>query len=229
MTSFSRRSEPYFELKEMEMVEEIKEDIAGTDELQDVTENTDMDIEAADEIPAEDVTVEADAAAADDEKKAEAGNVKKGLFGRKPDKRDEQIKELQDKYTRQLAEFENFRKRNELEKSKMFEVGMREVIEKLLPIVDNFERGLKLVPEDKKDDAFVVGMEQVYKQIMTTLEELKVEPIAAVGESFDPNLHNAVMHEENEEYGENVIVEELMKGYKFRDTVVRYSMVKVAN
>lgn len=211
------------------MVEEIKEDIAGTDELQDVTENTDMDIEAADGIPAEDVTVEADAAAADDEKKAEAGNVKKGLFGRKPDKRDEQIKELQDKYTRQLAEFENFRKRNELEKSKMFEVGMREVIEKLLPIVDNFERGLKLVPEDKKDDAFVVGMEQVYKQIMTTLEELKVEPIAAVGESFDPNLHNAVMHEENEEYGENVIVEELMKGYKFRDTVVRYSMVKVAN
>lgn len=211
------------------MVEEIKEDIAGTDELQDVTENTDMDIEAADEIPAEDLTVEADAAAADDEKKAEAGNVKKGLFGRKPDKRDEQIKELQDKYTRQLAEFENFRKRNELEKSKMFEVGMREVIEKLLPIVDNFERGLKLVPEDKKDDAFVVGMEQVYKQIMTTLEELKVEPIAAVGESFDPNLHNAVMHEENEEYGENVIVEELMKGYKFRDTVVRYSMVKVAN
>lgn len=154
---------------------------------------------------------------------------KKSLFHKKEDKKDEQIKELQDKYTRQLAEFENFRKRNEAEKSKMYDVGARDVIEKLLPIVDNFERGLALRSEEQKEDPFVTGMDQIYKQLLNTLEELKVEVIPAVGESFNPDLHNAVMHVEDEEHPENTVVEELMKGYKYKDTVVRYSMVKVAN
>lgn len=154
---------------------------------------------------------------------------KKPLFGKKADKKEELIKELQDKYTRQLAEFENFRKRNEAEKSRMYDIGARDVIEKLLPIVDNFERGLISVTEEDRANPFVVGMDQVYKQLMNTLEELKVEAIPAVGESFNPDFHNAVMHVEDEEHPENTVVEELMKGYKYKDTVVRYSMVKVAN
>ena len=162
-------------------------------------------------------------------KEKDSSGKKKSLFHKKTDKKDEQIKELQDKYTRQLAEFENFRKRNEAEKSKMYDIGARDVIEKLLPIIDNFERGLTLLSEEQKEDPFVTGMDQIYKQLLNTLSELKVEAIPAVGESFNPDLHNAVMHIEDEEQPENTVIEELMKGYKYKDTVVRYSMVKVAN
>lgn len=156
---------------------------------------------------------------------------KKGLFKRKPkkDKKDEKIEELTDKLTRQMAEFDNYRKRTEKEKSGMYEIGAKDVIEKILPVIDNFERGLAAVPEDQKEDSFVTGMEMVYKQIMTTLDGIGVKPIEAVGQEFNPDLHNAVMHVADEELGENIVAEEFQKGYTYRDSVVRYSMVKVAN
>lgn len=157
---------------------------------------------------------------------------KKGFFGKKKDKKDKkdiQIEELTDKLKRQMAEFDNFRKRTEKEKASMFEVGARSVVEKILPIVDNFERGLGSVSEDQKEDPFVAGMEKIYQQFLTVFEELGVKPIEAVGQEFDPNFHNAVMHVEDEEAGENQVVEEFQKGYTYRDTVVRHSMVKVAN
>ena len=145
------------------------------------------------------------------------------------EKKDEQIEDLTDRLRRQMAEFENFRKRTEKEKSQMFDMGAKTIVEKVLPVIDNFERGLAAVPEDKKEDAFVVGMDKIYKQFLTTLEEAGVKPIEAVGQEFDPNFHNAVMHVEDEELGENIVAEELQKGYMYRDAVVRHSMVKVAN
>ncbi|MGN0359748.1 MAG: nucleotide exchange factor GrpE [Hominisplanchenecus sp.] len=156
---------------------------------------------------------------------------KKGFFRKKEkkDKKDEKIEELTDRLKRQMAEFDNFRKRTEKEKSSMYEIGAKSVIEKILPVVDNFERGLAAVPEEQKEDPFVQGMDKIYKQILTTLEEIGVKPIEAVGQEFDPNFHNAVMHVEDEALGENVIAEEFQKGYLYRDTVVRHSMVKVAN
>ncbi|MGN0352623.1 MAG: nucleotide exchange factor GrpE [Roseburia sp.] len=154
---------------------------------------------------------------------------KKGFFKKKKDKKDEQIEELTDRLKRQMAEFENFRKRSEKEKSQMYDMGAKSVIEKILPVVDNFERGLAAVPEEQKEDAFVSGMDKTYKHMMSMLEEAGVTPIEAVGQEFDPNFHNAVMHVEDEELGDNVVAEELQKGYMYRDTVVRHSMVKVAN
>ena len=155
----------------------------------------------------------------------------KKLFGKKnkKDKKDEKIEELTDRLTRQMAEFDNFRKRTEKEKSQMYEIGAKDIIEKILPVVDNIERGLDAVKEEDKEDPFIQGMEMVYKQLMTVLGELGVKPIEAVGKEFDPNLHNAVMHVEDENFGENIIAEEFQKGYMYRDSVVRHSMVKVAN
>jgi len=155
----------------------------------------------------------------------------KGLFGRKnkKDKKDEKIEELTDKLVRQMAEFDNYRKRTEREKSQMYEVGAKDIIEKILPVVDNFERGLAAVTEEEKENPFVQGMEKIYKHMMTTLEEMGVKPIEAVGKEFDLNLHNAVMHIEDENYGENIVVDEFQKGYTYRDSVVRHSMVRVAN
>ena len=147
----------------------------------------------------------------------------------KKDKKDEQIADLTDKLTRQMAEFDNFRKRTEKEKSAMYEIGAKDVIEKILPVVDNFERGFQGVSEEEKDQPFIQGMDKVYKQMMTVLEGLGVKPIEAVGQEFNPDFHNAVMHVEDEDAGENVVVEEFLKGYTYRDNVVRYSMVKVAN
>ena len=143
-----------------------------------------------------------------------SGFMKK--FGRKniKDKKDEKIEELTDRLTRQMAEFDNFRKRTEKEKSQMYEIGAKDIIEKILPVVDNFDRGIAAVPEEHR---------------MTTLEEIGVKPIEAVGQEFDPDFHNAVMHVEDEEVGENIITEEFQKGYLYRDSVVRHSMVKVAN
>ena len=148
---------------------------------------------------------------------------------KKKDKMEEKSEELEDRVKRQMAEFDNFRKRTEKEKSHMYEVGARDVIEKILPVVDNFERGLASVPEDQKENPVIVGMDKIYNQLMTTLTDLGVEPIEAVGEEFDPNYHNAVMHVEDEELGENVVAEEFQKGYMYKDTVIRHSMVKVAN
>ncbi len=156
---------------------------------------------------------------------------KKKFFGKKnkKDKKDEKIDELTDRLTRQMAEFDNFRKRTEKEKSQMYEIGAKDIIEKILPIVDNFERGLASMPEDEKATPFAEGMEKIYKQLMTTLEGIGVKPIEAVGQEFNPDFHNAVMHVEDEELGENIIAEEFQKGYMYRDSVVRHSMVKVAN
>lgn len=157
---------------------------------------------------------------------------KKGFFGKKKEKkdpRDAQIEELNDRLKRQIAEFDNFRKRTDKEKSGMYEIGARDIIERILPVVDNFERGLASVPEEAMGTPFAEGMEKIYKQLMKTLEDAGVTPIEAVGQPFDPNLHNAVLHIEDETLGENMIAQELQKGYMYRDTVVRYSMVQVAN
>ena len=172
--------------------------------------------------------------AADPEGEAAEGKNKKPekgprFFGKgkKEDKRDQQIAELNDKVLRQMAEFDNYRKRTEKEKGAMFEVGAKSVLEKLLPVVDNFERGLAAVPEDEKESATAVGMDKIYKQLMTALKELEVEPIEAVGKEFSPDFHNAVMQAQEEGVGENIVVAEFQKGYMYRGSVLRYSMVKV--
>ena len=162
------------------------------------------------------------------EKSEDAGKKEKAPE-KKKDPKDEKIDELNDKLRRSMAEFDNYRKRTDKEKSAMYEIGAKDVIEKILPIVDNFERGLDAVKEEDKEDPFVQGMEKVYKHLLTTLEGIEVKPIAAVGQPFDPNFHNAVMHVEDENFGENIVAEEFQKGYTYRDSVVRHSMVKVAN
>ena len=198
--------------------------------VKEAVEEAKKTAEATKEEAAEDEAKEAET---EDSKESNTEEKKSGkkLFGKKDkeDKKDEKIEELTDRLTRQMAEFDNFRKRTEKEKSQMYEVGAKDIIEKILPIVDNFERGLDAVKEEDKEDPFIQGMEKVYKQLMTTLEGIEVKPIEAVGQEFDPNLHNAVMHVEDENLGENIIAEEFQKGYMYRDSVVRHSMVKVAN
>lgn len=164
----------------------------------------------------------------DDLKNESKGGVREKKR-RKKDKKDEKIEELNDRLLRNMAEFENFRNRSEKEKSAMFDIGARSVIEKILPVVDNFERGLGAVPDEEKDSAFVKGMEAIYKQISTMFEEIGVVPIEAVGKEFDPNLHNAVMHDEDDTMEANTVSEEFQKGYLYKDSVVRHSMVKVVN
>ncbi|MCI8484742.1 MAG: nucleotide exchange factor GrpE [Lachnospiraceae bacterium] len=157
------------------------------------------------------------------------GDEKKGFFKKKEkkSKQEEKIAELTDRVQRQMAEFDNFRKRTEKEKTQMFEVGAKSVIEKILPVVDNFERGLSAVPEEGKEDPFVQGMDKIYKQLMTELENLEVRPIKAVGEEFNPEFHNAVMQVESEEFESGVVAQELQRGYMYRESVVRHSMVAV--
>ena len=205
-----------------EAVEEAKKNAQEAEETEAGTEE--MAEEETEEKEAEET--EAKTEESEEDKKSE-----KKLFGKKnkKDKKDEKIEELTDRLTRQMAEFDNFRKRTDKEKSQMYEVGAKDIIEKILPVVDNFERGLDAVKEEEKDDPFVQGMEKVYKHLMTTLEEIEVKPIEAVGKEFDPNLHNAVMHVADENFGENIVAEEFQKGYTYRDSIVRHSMVKVAN
>ena len=193
-----------------ENASETKEDenVTSTEETAETAENADAEASEAD---------------------SEDPDKKKSFFKKKKDKKDEQIEELTDKVKRQMAEFDNFRKRTEKEKSQMYDMGAKTIVEKILPVIDNYERGLAAVPEDNKEDAFVVGMDKIYRQMLTVLEEAGVKPIEAGGAEFDPNFHNAVMHVEDETLGENVVAEELQKGYMYRDTVVRHSMVKVAN
>lgn len=212
------------EANKEEILEEVLEDLenAQTEKQDEQTESC----EAEQAAETERTTEEADA---QEEEKEASDDNKKGFFKKKKDKKDEQIEELTDRVRRQMAEFENFRKRSEKEKSQMFDMGAKSIIEKILPVIDNFERGLAAVPEEQKEDAFVVGMDKVYKQMLTTLAEAGVEPIEAVGKEFNPDFHNAVMHVEDEELGENIVAEELMRGYMYHDSVVRHSMVKVAN
>lgn len=161
--------------------------------------------------------------------KEKKGFRKKNKEDKKTEALNEKIGELEDKVKRQLAEFENFRNRTEKEKSAMFEVGAKSVIEKMLPVVDNFERGLSGLSEEEKEAPFAAGMQMIYKQLLTELENLGVKPIEAVGKEFDPNLHNAVMQVESEEYESGIVAEEMMKGYTYRDSVVRHSMVAVVS
>ena len=200
-----------------ELEKELDEAVEETVEAEEVTEETSEDEAAAEE------TAETETEESDD---------KKGFFGKKKDKKDKKdlkIEELEDKVKRQLAEFENFRNRTEKEKSRMYEFGARDVIEKMLPVVDNFERGLAAIPEEEKGGPVASGMEMIYKQIMTTLEGLGVQPIEALNKPFDPDFHNAVMHVEDDEIEESTVVEEFQKGYIYKEHVIRYSMVKVAN
>ena len=213
-----------------EAVEEARKAAEETAEEETAQETAEEATEETAEETAQETSEEASEEAADSEKAEEGSEEKKKFFGKKKkDKKDEKIEELTDKLTRQMAEFDNFRKRTEKEKSQMYEVGAKDIIEKILPVVDNFERGLAAVTEEEKENAFVQGMEKVYKQLMTTLEGIEVKPIEAVGKEFDPNFHNAVMHVEDENLGENIVAEEFQKGYLYRDSVVRHSMVKVAN
>lgn len=200
-------------------------------------ENLSEDMDADDEevIPEEAAEDETEGTAEDREggepktwaeKKAAKKQAKQD---KKEDAYKEKIDQLEDRVKRQMAEFENFRKRTDREKQAMFETGAKSVIEKMLPVVDNFERGLATVPEEQKEDPFVDGMNRVYKQLLTELENIGVKPIEAVGCEFDPNLHNAVMQVESEEYESGVVAQELQKGYTYHDTVVRHSMVAVTS
>ena len=212
------------------MTEENKNSVEET--VEDVKEN---DIPVEDTESVEDQTTETPAGEETvsengEEAIAEEEAKERKFFGKKKekkDKKDEKIEELTDKVKRQMAEFDNYRKRTEKEKASMYIVGAKDIVEKILPVVDNFERGLAMA--EGSEDPFVEGMEKIYKQLMTTLDEMGVKPIESVGQEFNPDFHNAVMHVEDEEAGENVIVEEFQKGYLYKDFVVRHSMVKVAN
>ena len=204
--------------------ENLEKDVAKEETTEEVKEESKKE-EKSQDAKAQDVAEEKQDAS--DKNENPDKKKKRGL--KKKDKKDEQIEELNDKYQRLFAEFQNFRSRSEKEKAAMFETGAKSIIEKILPVVDNFERGLAAIPEDEKGSAFAEGMEKIYKQKMTTLEEIGVTVIEAAGAEFDPNLHNAVMHVEDEELGENIVAEEFQKGYKYHDSVVRHSMVKVAN
>ena len=201
----------------------------GVDEAaEEVTEDTKAAGEGAAE---EETSVQEEAgseeAAAEEEKEGEEDSA--GTKKAKKDKNEELIEELTDRVKRQMAEFENFRKRTEKEKAGMFELGAKSVIEQILPVIDNFERGIGSISEEAKADPFVDGMDKIYRQMLEVLDKLGVKPIEAVGSEFDPDFHNAVMHVDDGEAGDNVVVEEFLKGYMYHDTVVRHSMVKVAN
>ena len=222
--------------KAAEAEEAGKDQEETAEKAEDAAENETAQTETDDTTEAEDSSSNGEDAGenesdADGASEESSKTEKKKFFGKKnkKDKKDEKIDELTDRLTRQMAEFDNFRKRTEKEKSQMYEIGAKDIIEKILPIVDNFERGLVSMPEDEKATPFAEGMEKIYKQLMTTLEGIGVKPIEAVGQEFNPDFHNAVMHVEDEELGENIIAEEFQKGYMYRDSVVRHSMVKVAN
>ncbi len=207
-----------------EVLEEEVQKEAGADE---VTAGEEAETTAGDE--AEETGETPDEENAGDQDSEEDKDKKKLFKKNKKDKKDEQIETLTDQLKRQMAEFDNFRKRTEKEKSSMYEMGAKSVIEKMLPVIDNFERGLDTVPEDEKDSPFTEGMRMIYKQLMTELENLGVKPIEALGTEFDPEYHNAVMQVESEEYESGYVAQELQKGYMYRDSVVRHSMVAVVS
>lgn len=207
--------------------EDKVENNTSTDEIKDITA-----AELEDDIVEVEETV-SDVTSDDvidiDDKQKKSGKLFKNIKSKEVDAKDQKIEELTDRMVRTMAEFDNFRKRSDKEKGQMFDLGSKNVIEKLLPVVDNFERGLGAVTEDEKNSAFVKGIEMIYKQLITVLEEIGVKPIDAVGKEFDPNLHNAVMHGEDETLEANIVSDEFQKGYMYHDMVVRHSMVKVVN
>ena len=213
------------------MADEKQQDVmeeAVEEAVEETVENEAVE-EAADE------AVDTEAAGEETEESEEADDTqesegeKKGFFKKKKDKKDEMIEELNDKVKRQMAEFDNFRKRTEKEKTQMFDMGARTIVEKILPVIDNFERGFTTIEESDKEDAFVEGMDKVYKQLMTELDAVGVKPIECIGKEFDPEYHNAVMQVESEEFESGVVAQELLKGYMYKDTVVRHSMVAVVS
>lgn len=211
------------------MPEDIKKETIDNETAENKAEE--IEIEGADEestqTAEETKDTDVNEAKSEDDVSADA-DEKKGLFKKKKkDKKDEQIEELNDRLKRQMAEFENFRKRSEKEKSQMFDMGAKTIVEKILPVIDNFERGLAAVPDDKKDDPFITGMDKVYKQMLTELDAAGVKPIECVGQEFDPDFHNAVMQVENDELESGTVAQELQKGYMYKDSVVRHSMVSV--
>ena len=205
---------------EKKTVKELRQEVA--EKAKEVADAANKVAEAAEEGAAK--TQEADA------ETQEADEEKKGIFSKKEKKNPfkEKFEDMQDKYMRQLAEFENFRKRTDKEKAQMFDQGASNVLEKLLPVLDNFERGLASVPEDEMESPFADGMNMIYKQFTKLLEDMGVTPIEALGKEFDPNFHNAVMQVESEEYEEGIVAQELQKGYMYHDMVLRHSMVAVA-
>ena len=205
-----------------EMEKNIDEEILDEETVEDTVDEAEANEETVSE---KDVETEENADAVSDSDDVKEDDMKKN----KKDKKDQLIEELTDKYKRSMAEFENFRKRTEKEKAAMFEIGAKSIIEKLLPVVDNFERGLNAIPEEEKTNPVADGMDKIYKQLTKMLEEIGVAEIEAEGAEFNPDYHNAVMHVEDEELGENVVAEVLLKGYTYKDSVVRHSMVKVAN
>ena len=220
------------------MSEEMNKEAEVQEEAVDIPVTDGSEEEAADTAQAAEEEASDDTAApeeteqqpeeAESQKEPET-KTKTSFFGKKKkekDKFEQQIEDLTDRLKRSMAEFDNYRKRTEKEKSSMYIIGAKDIVEKMLPVVDNFERGLAQAPED---DPFAEGMKMIYKQMMTAFDEMGVKPIEAVGKDFDPNLHNAVMHVEDESVGENIVVEEFQKGYTYKDFVVRHSMVKVAN
>lgn len=214
---------------EKEMQEDMEKEAKAEEERADLeTEDTrEPEDKVKADLETEDAKAEETVQSAPEakENKKEAKKKKK----EKKDKKDEQIEDLTDRLKRSMAEFDNYRKRVEKEKSHMYEIGAKDVIEKILPVVDNFQRGFDCLSDEEKEAPFAAGMDKVFKQLMDMLEGIGVKPIEALDQEFDPNLHNAVMHVEDEAVGENIIVEEFQKGYCYKDSVVRHSMVKVAN
>lgn len=219
--------------QEQNDVQEKIQNEASTDPdmTQEEPEEKEVSAEATEE--EKDTASEADEAVSDEETDADGKESKLFKKAKKADKKNdklqEKVTELEDKVKRQMAEFDNFRKRTEKEKSAMFETGAKSVIEKILPIVDNFERGLATIPEEEKGTPFVEGMNMVYRQLLTELEKLDVKPIEAVGKEFNPDFHNAAMQVESEEYESGIVAQELLKGYTYRDTVIRHSVVAVVS
>lgn len=210
-------------------IKDVMDEELENDELTEDAEAAEAEnvSEEASEDTAADETLEDDASAETEDK--DSDDKKDGLFKKKKkkDKKDEEIENLTDRLKRQMAEFENFRKRTDKEKGQMFDMGARTIVEKILPVIDNFERGLASVPEENQDDPFVSGMQMVYKQLMTELEAAGVKAIECAGEKFNPDFHNAVMQVESEELESGTIAQELQKGYMYKDSVVRHSMVSV--
>ncbi|MBQ9927379.1 MAG: nucleotide exchange factor GrpE [Lachnospiraceae bacterium] len=211
------------------MTVEDTEETPAQDAVADDADNAENDADEADEANADEVSESEEEQDGPGDKADKKFFKKKAKADKKQDALKEKVDELEDKVKRQMAEFDNFRKRTEKEKAAMFETGAKSVIEKILPVVDNFERGLATIPEEDKGSGFANGMEMIYRQLMTELEKMDVKPIAAVGEEFNPEFHNAVMQVESEEYESGVVAQELLKGYTYRDTVVRHSMVAVVS
>ena len=211
--------------KEAGVQEETEKDIPETEPVTEPVE------ESPEATAGTETTEETESAAEDDKESDKETKGKNSFFGKKKkdNKLEQQIEDLTDRLKRNMAEFDNFRKRTEKEKAQMFDMGARTIIEKILPVIDNFERGLAAVPEEQKDDAFVTGMDKVYKQMLTELDAIGVKPIEALGKEFDPDLHNAVMQVESEEYEPGIVAQELQKGYTYKDNVVRHSMVAVVS